>query len=131
MPAYAHAVPSPGQPITPLAPGEITDLVEFLADLQGDSADRDAVTRGARLFDDRGGCYDCHGHDAAGDPAIGAPNLTDRIWLYGDGSREALTRDIADGREGTCPAWIERLSPAKIREVSLFVYSLSHPKKAS
>jgi cytochrome c oxidase cbb3-type subunit 3 len=64
--------------------------------------------------------------DAKGDSAIGAPNLTDRVTLYGDGSRESLSMSIAYGRHGMCPAWVTRIGPAGIREVAIFVYSLSH-----
>jgi cytochrome c oxidase cbb3-type subunit 3 len=63
--------------------------------------------------------------DAKGDSAIGAPNLADRITLYGDGSREALAMSIAYGRHGICPAWIGRMTAAGIREVAVYVYSLS------
>jgi len=72
-----------------------------------------------------GGCYDCHATDGKGDSAIGAPNLTDRITLYGDGSRESLSMSISYGRHGMCPAWVGRINPAGIREAALFVYSLS------
>jgi cytochrome c oxidase cbb3-type subunit 3 len=129
MPAYATAQPSARDAkIPPLTPGNIRDLVEFLFREQGRDADRAAAARGAALFIGAGGCYDCHAADAKGDSAIGAPNLTDRITLYGDGSRDALAMSIAYGRQGICPSWVSRLSPAGIREVALFVYSLSHPE---
>ena len=129
MPAYATARPSlRDSAILPLSPGNIRDLVEFLLNVQGQKADPAAATRGAGLFAGAGGCYDCHAADAKGDPAIGAPNLTDGITLYGDGGRESLTMSISYGRHGLCPAWVGRISPAGIREVALFVYSLSHPQ---
>jgi cytochrome c oxidase cbb3-type subunit 3 len=128
MPAYAKEFPSAGDHrIPPLAPGEIRDVVEFLWHEQGRDADAAAALRGARIFSDRGACYDCHSPDAKGDTAIGAPNLTDRITLYGDGSRQALFMSIAYGRQGMCPGWIKRLPPAAIREIAIYVYSLSHP----
>jgi cytochrome c oxidase cbb3-type subunit 3 len=127
MPAFATPVPyAREKSIKPLSPGDIADLMQFLHSLQGKRYDPAASTRGAALFAGRGGCYDCHGGDAAGDPAIGAPNLIDAIWLYGDGSDSWVFQSIAYGRAGLCPAWFDRLSPAKIREVSLYVYSLSH-----
>jgi cytochrome c oxidase cbb3-type subunit 3 len=127
MPAYATPQPSPrdGQ-IPPLSPANIRDLVEFLFREQGRGADGAAAVRGAALFSNAAGCYDCHAADAKGDSAIGAPNLTDGITLYGDGSRASLWMSIAYGRHGLCPAWTGRISPAGIREVALFVYSLSH-----
>lgn len=128
MPAYATPRPSAKDAnITPLTPGNIRDLVEFLFRQQGRDADGAAAARGAALFAHGAGCYDCHASDAKGDSAIGAPDLTDRITLYGDGSREALTMSISYGRHGVCPSWVSRLSPVEIRELALFVYSLSHP----
>jgi cytochrome c oxidase cbb3-type subunit 3 len=128
MPAYATPRPNPRDgAIQPLSPGKIRDLVEFLFTVQGRKADPAAAVRGARLFAGAGGCYDCHASDAKGDSAIGAPNLTDGITLYGDGSRESLAMSISYGRHGMCPAWVGRITPAGIREVALFVYSLSHP----
>jgi cytochrome c oxidase cbb3-type subunit III len=128
MPAYGTATPSARDSKIPsLSPGNIRDLVEFLFHEQGRSADPAAAVRGAVLFTGAGGCYDCHATDAKGDSAIGAPNLTDGITLYGDGSRESLALSITYGRHGICPAWAARISPAGIREVAVFVYSLSHP----
>lgn len=128
MPAYATAVPSSRDSKIPsLSPKNITDLVEFLFHQQGRTADGAAAARGSALFVGAGGCYDCHAVDAKGDSAIGAPNLTDQVTLYGDGSRESLSMSISYGRHGTCPAWVKRISPAGIRELAVFVYSLSHP----
>jgi cytochrome c oxidase cbb3-type subunit 3 len=128
MPAYARPQPNPGDKnIQPLTPGEIGDVIEFLMRQQGRPADAAAVSRGAALFTGHGGCYDCHSLDAKGDSAIGAPNLSDAITLYGDGSRAALYMSIAYGRQGVCPAWITRASAASIRELALYVYSISHP----
>jgi cytochrome c oxidase cbb3-type subunit 3 len=127
MPAYATAKPSARDPrIPPLSPENIRDLVEFLVRTQGRPAEGAAADRGAALFSGAAGCYDCHAADAKGDSAIGAPNLTDRISLYGDGSRDSMAVSIAYGRHGMCPAWVKRIGPAGIREVAIYVYSLSH-----
>jgi cytochrome c oxidase cbb3-type subunit 3 len=127
MPAYARPQPNPADKnIRPLTPGEIDDVIEFLMRQQGRQADAAAVSRGAGVFTGHGGCYDCHSLDAKGDSAIGAPNLSDAITLYGDGSREALRMSIAYGRQGACPGWINRASAASIRELALYVYSISH-----
>ena len=131
MPAYAKAQPSKTEPkIPPLKPGEIRDVIEFLRYLQKQNADPAAVSRGAAVFSNTGGCYDCHGADAQGDSAIGAPNLTDRITLYGDGSAAALFDSIAHGRQGLCPAWVSKIGPAAVREIALYVNTLSHPAGA-
>jgi len=129
MPSYAAAQPNArDSSIPPLSPANIRDVVEFLIQLQGPGADAAAAARGGAIFSGAGGCYDCHGVDAKGDSAIGAPNLTDGITLYGDGSRQSLTMSISYGRAGICPAWAGRLNAAEIRELAVFVYSLSHPE---
>jgi cytochrome c oxidase cbb3-type subunit 3 len=128
MPAYARARPNPADKnIQPLSPHEIGDLIEFLLRRQGRPADESAASRGATLFAGQAGCYDCHSLDAKGDSAIGAPNLSDEITLYGDGSRDALYMSIGYGRQGICPPWIKRVSAAGIRELALYVYAISHP----
>jgi cytochrome c oxidase cbb3-type subunit 3 len=127
MPAYGHPRPSEADPkITPLAPPQIRDLIEFIFLAQGRDADPAASVRGAALYRGSGGCYDCHSTDLRGDSAIGVPNLIDPITLYGDGSRAALFISIANGRQGVCPAWLGHISPAGVRELALYVHSLSH-----
>jgi cytochrome c oxidase cbb3-type subunit 3 len=134
MPAYATPRPALSEPaIQPLKPGEIDDVVEYLRYLETRPHDGSRIERGAQIFAGRGGCYDCHAADAQGDPAIGAPNLTDRVWQHGDGDgdRNAMAGVIAHGARSVCPAWVSRLSPLRIREVALYVYSLSHRPAAS
>ena len=127
MPAFAQALPSATEKnIPPLTPGDIRDVVEYLRYVQGKQAIAVAVPRGSSIYHGRGGCYDCHSQDAAGDAAIGAPNLTDGIWLLGDGSRASLFASIARGYQGVCPAWRGKLSPSAVRDAALYVYSLSH-----
>jgi cytochrome c oxidase cbb3-type subunit III len=130
MPAYARPHPNPADKnIRPLSPDEISDLIEFLFRRQGRQAVAAAAARGAALYSGDAGCYDCHSVDAKGDSAIGAPNLADAITLYGDGSRDALYLSIAYGRQGVCPAWIKKLNAANIREISVYVWDISHPGK--
>jgi cytochrome c oxidase cbb3-type subunit 3 len=130
MPGFARPQPSPTDAkILPLSPGNIKDVVEYLIHLQKGSGDPAAAARGAKIYSGSGGCFDCHSSDGRGDSAIGAPNLTDKITLYGDGSREALLDSVSNGRQGICPAWINRLDPAAMREVALYVYMLSHNAK--
>lgn len=131
MPAYASEHPYPREPvIQPLTPGAIGDLVQYLRAVRGQSADGDAAQRGSQGFRDAG-CYDCHGANAAGDAAIGAPNLADNIWLYGDGTDQSVYNSISRGRAGVCPAWSDRLDAIQIRELALYVYSLSHPSNGA
>lgn len=127
MPAYGRPQPNPAdKAIQSLSPGDIGDLVEFLTRAQGRQSEEAAAARGAALFSGHAGCYDCHSIDAKGDSAIGAPNLTDGVTLYGDGGRDALAMSIAYGRQGVCPEWISQLKPAAVRELAVYVYSISH-----
>lgn len=126
MPAFSRANPYSLYKIDSLTPAQITDVVEYLTFMQGKAADRDAVGRGALLYNGVGNCYDCHSPDAKGDNFIGAPNLADNVSIYGDGGKKALYDSIALGRGGVCPSWILELPAAAVREVSIYVYSLSH-----
>jgi len=69
-------------------------------------------------------CTACHGPDAHGTTAVGAPNLTDEYWLYG-GSPETITETIANGRQNQMPAHLERLGAEKVRLLAAYVLSLS------
>jgi cytochrome c oxidase cbb3-type subunit 3 len=126
MPGFARPVPSASEQLAPLSPGDIAAVTAFLQSRGGQPAGLAAAEAGRRIFAGKGGCYDCHANDAKGDPAIGAPNLVDKIWLYGDGSRQAIFDSIAYGRQGVCPARAGRLSALRLREVSLYVFALSH-----
>ena len=66
----------------------------------------------------------CHGPDGKGNPLMGAPDLTDDIWLYG-GSRARIRETLADGRSGVMPAQKDILYPEKIHLLAAYVYSLS------
>lgn len=72
-------------------------------------------------------CAACHGADGKGMFATGAPNLTDKVWLYG-GSRKAVEDSIANGRNGVMPAWSKVLGEDKVHLIAAFVYSLSLDK---
>ena len=70
-------------------------------------------------------CAACHGMDGKGNQLLGAPNLTDNIWLYG-GSERALTETLTHGRNGVMPSFKKTLGEDKIHVVASYVYSLSH-----
>lgn len=72
-------------------------------------------------------CAACHGPEGKGNPAIGAPNLTDGIWLYG-GSEATIVETITKGRSGLMPAQQDKLSAAKIHLLTAYVWSLSNLK---
>jgi cytochrome c oxidase cbb3-type subunit 3 len=130
MPAFAQPVPYARYQIAPLEPGDIRDVIEYLMVTASKPGDDAAAERGAKIFADKGQCFDCHSGDAQGDAAIGAPNLIDNIWLYGNGTREDIYDTVARGRSGICPAWFQQLSPVTIRALAVMIYVASHPGPA-
>jgi cytochrome c oxidase cbb3-type subunit 3 len=121
MPAYGSAKSRRPAAVDPLTPGDIRDTVEYLRTLEGRMADAEAARRGREIFLGRGGCHDCHAPDGRGDTAIGAPNLADGIWLYGDGSRESVFDSIARGHSGSCPEWTRHLEAWQARALAVYV----------
>jgi cytochrome c oxidase cbb3-type subunit III len=126
MPAFGRPNPYKRYQIPSLEPGEIRDVIEFVLVAGHQPGDRDAAARGAKIFADKGQCFDCHSGDAQGDAAIGAPGLIDGNWLYGNGTREDLTDTIARGRSGVCPAFVQQLSASTIRALAVLIYANSH-----
>ncbi|CAN0590312.1 unnamed protein product [Ectocarpus sp. 12 AP-2014] len=101
--------------------GEIAATAEYVLSLSKQEHDAALASDGAVLFADN--CASCHGENAMGDPELGAPNLSDAIWLYG-GDREAVTYTIENARFGVMPPWGPRLSEDEIKAVTLYVHQL-------
>jgi cytochrome c oxidase cbb3-type subunit 3 len=80
---------------------------------------------GARIFADN--CTACHGEQGKGSQELGAPNLTDKIWLYGS-DEAAIIESITNGRAGVMPAWVGRLDPSTIKAMAVYVHSLGGGK---
>ncbi|WP_107495007.1 cytochrome-c oxidase, cbb3-type subunit III [Thalassobius sp. I31.1] len=101
---------------------EISSLVAYVQTISGQDADATLAETGSQLFYDN--CAACHGDAGTGDIFQGAPDLTDRIWLFG-GDEAALTETITNARFGVMPSWSARgMSEADIRAVSLYVHQL-------
>lgn len=84
-------------------------------------ADATLASAGETVFLDN--CAACHTDTGEGDRYLGAPNLTDAIWLYG-GSAEAIEETVRHSRFGVMPTWSGRLSEADIRATAIYVHSL-------
>lgn len=104
----------------------IDQVAEYVQQLAGRNTDADLAALGKAKFDMF--CVACHMPDGTGNQAIGAPNLTDNIWLYG-GSPKAIKQSIAKGRTGSMPAHAEFLGEAKVHILAAYIYSLSNQKK--
>lgn len=102
---------------------QIDGLVQYVGKLAGHQVDGPKASIGKALFDQQ--CFACHGNDAKGNPALGAPNLTDDIWLYG-GSATSIAKTIKSGRSGEMPAHLNLLGKEKIHLVSAYIYGLSN-----
>ncbi len=107
-----------------LGPEGTANVAEYVLQLSGRSVNDTVAETGKEKFKQL--CVACHGADGKGNPALGAPNLTDNIWLYG-GSKQKIMESIDKGRSGRMPAHAEFLGEAKAHLLAAYVYSLSHP----
>ena len=105
---------------------QIVTVANYVRSLSGlsTSPGYDAVA-GAKIFADN--CVSCHGDNAKGNQELGAPNLTDKIWLYGS-DEATLIETISQGRAGVMPAWEGRLDPSTIKAMAVYVHSLGGGK---
>ncbi len=100
----------------------INEVTQYVLSLSGQEHDAELVESGQAIF--KANCASCHGADAKGNYAQGAPNLTDDIWLY-EGTPAGIRQTLRDGRNGVMPAQKERLREDKIHLLTAYVYSLS------
>ena len=100
---------------------QIADVAEDVLSLSGRADDKEAAARGAKIFAST--CSPCHGPQGKGNQAIGAPDLTDELWLYA-GDKATIMNTIRGGRGGVMPAWGGRLDPETIKELAIYVQSL-------
>jgi len=108
MPALGAAVGDDG----------VRELVAYVKQMSGQPADAELAAAGKTHYDTL--CVACHGPDGAGNQLLGAPNLTDDIWLYG-GTAEAIAVSINNGRNGNMPAHESLLNEDRRRILSAFV----------
>lgn len=101
-----------------LKPEQISAVTDYVLSL---SNGQRSAGEGGALF--RQNCASCHGDDARGGRAFGAPNLADTIWLYGN-DKTSITRQIANPRHGVMPAWEARLPDEILKQLAIYVHSL-------
>ena len=104
----------------------IKNVANYVLLLSGRTHDALRAAQGKEAF--MTNCVACHGPDGKGNPALGAPNLTDDAWLYG-GGQAAVIETVTKGRHGVMPAWGAFLGPDKVRLLAAYVYGLSAPAK--
>lgn len=122
-PTDPNTRPAPNMPAwrDSLKPTEIADVVQYVLQISGQKHDAAKAKAGAAVF--ASNCAACHGDNGKGNQAMGAPNLTDAIWLYG-GDQATITQTVMNGRAGVMPSWSGKLSEADIRAVALYVHGL-------
>lgn len=100
---------------------ELIDITHYVLSLSGQPNNPSLVSSGKQLFADN--CASCHADGGVGDREMGAPNLSDAIWLYG-GDQVSILETLTKGRKGMMPAWQNRLTEAQLRQVALYIHQL-------
>jgi cytochrome c oxidase cbb3-type subunit 3 len=101
---------------------DVKNVANYVLSLSGSMHDSGRAGLGKEKFT---ACAACHGADGKGNQAIGAPNLSDRIWLHGAGEA-AIIKRINEGKINQMPAQAGRLTDAQIHVVAAYVYGLSN-----
>ena len=110
-----------------LEPAQIADVVSHVRVISRQEKPSASSARGALLFE--ANCAVCHGPTGDGGREVGAPKLTDAIWLYG-GDRASIAATVTQPRNGVMPRWGARLDPVTIKMLAAYVYSLGGGEKA-
>lgn len=112
-----------------LEPAQLSDVSNYVRSLSnGEGVDAEAAKRGSAIFAEQ--CAVCHGPDGKGNQEMGAPNLSDGIWLYG-GGQDAVVNSVRTGRGGIMPAWGDRLGPVSVKMLAIYVHSLGGGKQTA
>ena len=101
---------------------DIENVAHYVLSLSNSTHDPIKAAFGKEKF---GACAACHGADGKGNQALGAPNLTDKIWLYG-GSASTIMETIRNGRNNQMPAFEEFLGEGKVHLLAAYVWGLSN-----
>ena len=104
-----------------LTPDQIDQVANYVVTLSGEQADATKAAAGKDIFAQN--CAACHGDNGKGNREFGAPNLTDKLWLYGSGI-DAVKAQVTKPHMGVMPAWAKRLDDATIKELASYVHSL-------
>ncbi|MEI8118206.1 MAG: cytochrome-c oxidase, cbb3-type subunit III [Methylophilaceae bacterium] len=101
---------------------DVKNVANYVLSLSGSMYDSGRAGLGKEKFV---ACAACHGPDGKGNQTIGAPNLTDNIWLHGAGEANIIKR-INEGKINQMPAQAGRLTPAQIHVVAAYVWGMSN-----
>jgi len=115
MPPWGAVLGEPG----------VEEVVAYVQTLSGQPADATKAAAGQVRFQTV--CSACHGMDGKGNPLLGAPNLTDQIWLYG-GDAATIKQTVMNGRNGQMPAWGDKLGEQRVKLLAAYVTKLAAGK---
>ena len=100
----------------------VAEMAQYVRSLSGLEHSTEAAEKAAPKYQQL--CMACHGADGKGNQLVGAPNLTDDVWLYG-GATKQIEFTLKHGRNGKMPAQSEILGEDKVHVLSAYIYSLS------
>lgn len=122
MPAFGHD--------QIIKPADVDKVVAFVRTLSDPSSAKNAqpgeVDAGKEIF--AANCAACHGEDAKGKTDMGAPNLTDKFWIYG-GDPQTIIDTVWSGRQGRMPTWEGRLTPLDRKILALYLVDQRMPNQ--
>ncbi|SEO06907.1 cytochrome c oxidase cbb3-type subunit 3 [Rhodospirillales bacterium URHD0017] len=101
---------------------DIENVVAYVMSLSGAKASVGNVEAGKTAF--TANCAVCHGPDGKGKTDVGAPNLSDQIWIRGGGEEASIYDFVWGGLQGQMPSWEGRLSPLDLKILTLYVVDL-------
>lgn len=101
---------------------DVKNVANYVLSLSGSMYDSGRAGAGKAKF---GVCAACHGAEGKGNTVIGAPNLTDNIWLHGAGEA-AIIKRIHEGKVNQMPAWKTKFTPEQIHVLTAYVWGLSN-----
>lgn len=121
--AHTGQMPAWGGKDGPLSAEQIRQVAEFVQKLHlANKAEKtDSYLKGKEIF--AANCAACHGENGEGNQELGAPRLSDDIWLYG-GDLDTIIETITNGRAGVMPSWEARLGDTVVKELAIYVHSL-------
>ena len=100
---------------------QVNEVAEYVLKISDQEHDEAAAARGEAIFAEQ--CAVCHGESGEGIEDLGAPNLSDQLWLYG-GAKRDIVQQIHQPRHGVMPAWTGRLDPETIKSLAVYVHAL-------
>ena len=106
---------------------DVRNVANYVLSLSGSPHNPIAAQLGRSKF---AACAACHGPDGKGNQALGAPNLTDKVWLHGWGE-EAIVAMVNNGKTNVMPAHGARLSAEQIHVLAAYVWSLSNRRRVA